>query len=280
LSISLNRNDLITIRQYLLGQLPEEQQQAIEQRLLTEDDLFEELEVAEDELFDEYVADELTSADRKQFEQYFLATPERQQELKFAAGLRQYVAKKTAVDDALERPVGVRPALDPTGHEAAWPDQSQTARPGQSQIAWLGRSQLYRIAAITAFVMIAGALWVTRLERHPPTSYAPFTLTISSNNRGDGGAATEIKLPLAADAARLYLKLPETLDQTTRFRVELLKDSGQTINIENVARIEQAAVIELPAAQLSPGEYALRLYVVKSDGTEQRINGSYFLSVK
>lgn len=263
--MSLNRNDLILIRQYLLGQLAEEEQQAIEQRLLTEDDLFEELEVSEDELFDEYVADELTPVDRKQFEEYFLSTPERQRELKFAAGLRQYVAKKTLPNDATPR-------------SASLPGAS---RAGRTPTAWLGQSQLYRIAAIAAFVVvIAGAFWFSRMDRHPPTKYATFTLTLSNNNRADGGAVTEINLPLTANAVRLYLKLPEALDQTARFRVELLKDSGQTINIENVARIEQAAVVELPAAQLSRGEYALRLYVVKPDGTEQRINGSYFLSVK
>ena len=112
------------------------------------------------------------------------------------------------------------------------------------------------------------------------TNYATFTLSISNNNRADGGAVTEINLPLKANAVRLYLKLPEALDQATRFRAELLKDTGETISVEKVARVEQAAVIELPAAQLSRGEYALKLFVVKSDGTEERINGSYFLSVK
>ena len=263
--MTLNRNDLIMIRQYLLGQLEEGQQQVIEQRLLTEDDLFEELEVAEDELSDEYVADELTPVDRKQFEQYFLSTPERQRELRFATDLRQYLAKKTARDEATERSVSLSPGL----------------RSEQVPLGWLGQTQLFRIAAIAAFVVvIAGGLWFTRLNRHTPTSYATFTLIIGNNNRADGGQATEINLPLAADAVRLYLKLPEALDQAARFRVELLKDSGETINIEKVARVEQAAVIELPDAQLSRGQYALKLYVVKSDGSEQRVNGSYFLSVK
>ena len=253
------------IRQYLLGQLEEGQQQVIEQRLLTEDDLFEELEVAEDELSDEYVADELTPVDRKQFEQYFLSTPERERELRFATDLRQYVAKKTARGEATERSVSL-----PRG-----------PRPERSPLAWLSQTQLFRIAAIAAFVVvIAGGLWFTRLDRHPPASYATFTLTISNNNRADGGPATEINLPLTADAVRLYLKLPEALDQAARFRVELLKDSGETVNIEKVARVEQAAVIELPARQLSRGQYALKVYVVKPDGTEQRINGNYFLSVK
>ena len=253
--MSLNRNEVILIRQYLLGQLAEEEQQAIEQRLLTEDALFEELEVTEGELFDEYVSNELTPIDRKQFEQYFLSTPERQRELKFAAGLREYVAKKSTVT------------------KGSWLERTP--------LAWFGQTQLSRIAAIAALlVVIGGAFWFTRLDRHPPTSYAAFTLTISNNDRAGSGSATEVNLPLTAEAVRLYLKLPEALDQATHFRVELLKESGETLNVEKVALIEQSAVIELPATQLSRGQYALKLYVVKPDGTEERINGSYFLSVK
>lgn len=259
--MSLNRNDVILIRQYLLGQLAEEEQQAVEQRLLTEDALFEELEVTEGELFDEYVANELTPADRKQFEQYFLSTPEHQSELKFAAGLREYVAKKTIGDDATQRSSG------------SWPKRTP--------LAWFGQTQLSRIAAIAAFVVvIAGAFWFIRMDRHPPTNYATFTLTLSNNNRADGGAVTEINLPPKANVVRLYLNLPEALDQATHFRVELLKESGETLNIERVALVEHAAVIELPATQLSRGQSALKLWVVKPDGTEERINGSYFLSVK
>ena len=257
--MSLNRNDVILIRQYLLGQLAEEEQQAIEQRLLTEDALFEELEVTEDELCDEYVADELTPVDRKQFEQYFLSTPERQGELKFAAGLREYVAKKTKRSRTVTK--------------GSWLERTP--------LAWIGQTQLSRIAAIAAFVVvIAGAFWFIRMDRHPPTNYASFTLTLSNNNRADGGVVTEINLPPKANVVRLYLNLPEALDQATHFRVELLKESGETLNIERVALVEHAAVIELPATQLSRGQYALKLYVVKPDGTEGRINGSYFLSVK
>jgi hypothetical protein len=261
--MTLNRNDLITIRQYLLGQLAEEQQQVVEQRLLTEDDLFEELEVVEGELSDEYLADELAAEDRTQFEHYFLSTPARQDELKFAAGLRHYVTKKTVGNEATER-------------SAALPRKL-----GRPPLAWLAQTQLFRIAAIAALVVvIAGAFWFTRIDRHPPTSYVAFTLLISNNNRADSVPVTEINLPLKADAVRLFLKLPAAFDQTTRFRAELLKDSGETIRIERVALVDEAAVIELPAAQLSQGQYALKLFVVKSDDSEQRINGSYFLNVR
>ena len=148
-------------------------------------------------------------------------------------------------------------------------------------MASLAQTQLFRIAAIAALVVvIAAAFWFTRIDRHPPTSYVAFTLPISNNNRADNVAVTEISLPLKADAVRLFLKLPAAFDQTTRFRAELLKDSGETISIERVALVDEAAVIELPAAQLSQGQYALKLFVVKSYDSEQRINGSYFLNVK
>lgn len=115
------------IRQYLLGQLAEQQQLAIEQRLLTEDGLFEELEAIEDELFDDYVADELTRDDRKQFEQYFLSTPARRQELEFAAGLHHYLAKKTVSE-------GANPSVSLPG--------------GSGPIAWFGQTQLDRKSVV------------------------------------------------------------------------------------------------------------------------------------
>ncbi|HEV7799236.1 MAG TPA: hypothetical protein VGO73_13840, partial [Pyrinomonadaceae bacterium] len=55
-----NHHDKNAVRQYLLRQLSDGDQRTIEQRLLTEDDLFEELEIAEDELIDEYLAEELS----------------------------------------------------------------------------------------------------------------------------------------------------------------------------------------------------------------------------
>ena len=91
--MALTRNDLITIRQYLLGQLGEEGQQDIEQRLLREDDLFQELEIAEEELIDEYVDQALSTAERKQFESYFRSTSERESKLEFATALHRYLSK-------------------------------------------------------------------------------------------------------------------------------------------------------------------------------------------
>jgi anti-sigma-K factor RskA len=261
--MALNRNDLNMIRQYLLGALPEEEQQIIEQRLLTEDDLYQDLDVVEDELVDEYVSKELPPAEHDRFENYFLSTPERERELNFARALHRYTAKKTNTAGAKDIPV---PPVRVTWLEGI-------------QLAWARQAQLVRSAAVAAaIVIIVAALWFRPQPK--PQSFATVALTMSNSNRGRGAEAKRVRLPLGADALRLYLKLPEQSAEATRYRVELLNENGETRSIERVGRDGQSIVAEIPAAQLTRGQYAFNVYVVKSDGTEQRIGGSYFLTVE
>src|ERR1041384_503134 len=90
--MTLHSNDQTTIRQYLLGELSDEaQRQQVEERLLTDDDFFQELEITEDELIDQYLTGALTADERRNFESHFLAAPERQRKLSFARALRKCV---------------------------------------------------------------------------------------------------------------------------------------------------------------------------------------------
>ncbi|HEX2521138.1 MAG TPA: hypothetical protein VHP35_03370, partial [Terriglobia bacterium] len=80
------------ICQYLLGKLAESEQRQIEEKLMTRDDLFQQLQVLEDELIDEYLHNTLSKTDRENFEKTFLSSPERQQKLQFARAFQSYVA--------------------------------------------------------------------------------------------------------------------------------------------------------------------------------------------
>src|SRR5262249_47198772 len=71
--------------------LNEEEQQAVEEALLADDELFDLLALAEDELTDEYVEGALSSTERERFENLFLPARERQRKLSFAMALRRYV---------------------------------------------------------------------------------------------------------------------------------------------------------------------------------------------
>ena len=78
--------------QYLLGKLAEDEQRQLEEQLMTQANLFEQLEVLEDELIDEYLRNTLSNKDREGFEKHFLSSPERHQKLRFAQAFRSYVA--------------------------------------------------------------------------------------------------------------------------------------------------------------------------------------------
>ncbi|HEX8922038.1 MAG TPA: tetratricopeptide repeat protein, partial [Pyrinomonadaceae bacterium] len=91
--MALDSTDRQEIKLYLLGRLePEDRAQRIEERILTEQDYYEELLVIEDEVIDQYLSNELSSDEREAFEQYFLRTPERARKLRFARAFGKYVA--------------------------------------------------------------------------------------------------------------------------------------------------------------------------------------------
>jgi outer membrane murein-binding lipoprotein Lpp len=67
------------LRRYMLGELTEVEQQAYEGRLLSEAEMFREVEelaeVVQDELVEDYVAGELSETQRRAFERYHLVCP-------------------------------------------------------------------------------------------------------------------------------------------------------------------------------------------------------------
>src|SRR5262249_2985795 len=84
--------DESSMKQYLLGQLSEEDSLRLEQQLMTSDETYQQLSLTEDDLIDDYVGDALSQEEREKFEGLFLSTPDRRQEVKFASALRRYVA--------------------------------------------------------------------------------------------------------------------------------------------------------------------------------------------
>jgi CHAT domain-containing protein/Tfp pilus assembly protein PilF len=96
-------DDHSLIRRYLLNQLTGEEQEEIERQLLTDEELFEDVQATEDELVDQYLAGQLNVDEAKVFERHFLATQEREQKLRFAKALRIYVATHTTRQRTAEK---------------------------------------------------------------------------------------------------------------------------------------------------------------------------------
>src|SRR5690242_9454183 len=104
MSPDLKSENLIT--QYLLGELPDEQQVEIEDRAFGDEEFMASLTSVENDLIDEYVRGELSDADRRRFESRFLASESRRKRVEFAKALARLLPE-TRVTERGTRTVGV-----------------------------------------------------------------------------------------------------------------------------------------------------------------------------
>ena len=79
----------MTVRQYLLGELPADEAERLEAEYFANDDRFAELLEAEDDLIEAYLSNALTAGDRSKFEQRFLSTPRGRQKVALLESLEQ-----------------------------------------------------------------------------------------------------------------------------------------------------------------------------------------------
>jgi hypothetical protein len=98
------------IKSYLLGELPEDEIEQLEESLFTDDELFSELQAAEMSLVDGYVRNELPHDERTRFEAEYLITPER----------RQKVSETKLFHDELN---AIRPLPKISKQKAGWFEQ-------------------------------------------------------------------------------------------------------------------------------------------------------------
>lgn len=237
------------MRRYLLDRVTEVEREEIEKAILTNDDAFEELEIAESDLVDDYVYDNLSPADRSQGEKVFFNSADAQEKVRFFRALHRYVDSNKPVSAAILTP------------PQRWWNQGWIFRTG---------------AACTVVAALLISVWYVRTHRTRPESFVAITLTLSDSNRGEGNKSASVGLPLAADALRLELQLPDK--NRGAYKVTLVSPSEEPLAIAE-QDVQYVKVI-IPSAQLKRGTYALHLYKLKPDGSEERVPGSYFFNVK
>ncbi|MET0647935.1 MAG: CHAT domain-containing protein [Pyrinomonadaceae bacterium] len=99
--MSTSQEDQERIRLYLLGELVEAEEEAVELRLLTEAEFAEELELVEEELVDQYAGGDLAQPDRARLERRFFDAPERRRKLRVALALRGQATEREARENKL-----------------------------------------------------------------------------------------------------------------------------------------------------------------------------------
>jgi hypothetical protein len=266
------------LRQYLLGELPPDAQQQLEEQLLADDVLYEELLVCEDELLDQYLAGTLPAEARGRVESHFLVTPARQQKLVFASAFKRYVAQ-----------TGAAAAATPSDEPAA--DLSAATRaaghaPRSSPPRFLfqfRRPVLSWALAAMLLLMISTVTWlaIKRPRPHIRTQVLAVTLTPGAVRGGDGGLQ-RLKPPAPDTLVQLQLELPSAEYQS--YTATLQTDDGRSVLTQNALKAETMAGahyvrFDVPAERLARGDYRVRLSGVARDTNAPEDVASYSFRV-
>jgi hypothetical protein len=147
MAADLNNEKLIA--RYLLGDLAEEQQVAIEDRAFSDKDYLALVTAVENDLIDEYVRRELSESERRQFETRFLASAERRKRVEFAKAL----ARVPVAAVAPERTVVSEPA------KWSWRDSLYAF------ISGLNPAAKFAVVAVMLLLLVGGAWLLTETLR-------------------------------------------------------------------------------------------------------------------
>ncbi|HKR13958.1 MAG TPA: hypothetical protein VJT15_17980 [Pyrinomonadaceae bacterium] len=260
--MALSTNDQGLIKEYLLGQLDDDEQQKIEERLMVEDDFFDEFEASKGELVEQYCAGELGETERDWLESHYLVSEEGKQRYLLAVAL-----------DCGKNPPRPQPIPEPI-------PESIEIKPAPP--SWFERASMvfkrpqWMVASATAVVLVmVFGVWMIRPEG---STYVGPTLVSEAIDRGssENGRKT-FKLPDGTGKLQLRLTLPQPSTPAASYRAELdNRIEGKPVTV--VASDAQTVTVEVPASLIPPGAYALILTALKSDGTDEKIPGQYYFN--
>ena len=240
--------DQATIRAYLLGRLSPEEQEKIEERLMVEDDLFQELEILKGELIEEYRAGGLSEQEHQSFEHGFLASKEGRRGQEFAV-----LIEGLGCSSPVPQPLTLIERLVSLFRQPQW------------AVAGM---------ASAALLVIIAVVGVRSLQQ--PPKFIAITLTNSAINRAAGDTQyTTVTVPRDASELRISLMLLQPGTPGAHYRVKLYNRREET-TFEPSGQEANSVTVVIPTRQVPPGPYALRIYEIKADGIEQQIRGEYF----
>ena len=274
-----------TARRYLLGELTEAEQSALEETYFNDAQVFAEVAAEENALVDDYVRDRLALETRHRFEAVYLSRPERRARVEFAEALL------TRVDASPAPSIG---------------DRSESPR-ANWLTAWLGHRPALAMATLAAAIVLGIAVWTalrsTRQEpeqqqttanaspstpttRPPEPTVAPtlsivtLAMTVGAGQRSSTPSApTTLEIPANTDTVRLALTLRER--DYGRYRVIV-----RAIGAEEILRRDDlkpslepsgpAFTIDVPASTFVSGDYMLTLQGATGTGEFDDLSQSLF----
>ena len=170
-----------TMIRYLLGELPEGEQAAMEEQYLADPRVFDELTRTETALVDDYVRGRLSAEMRRRFEQTYLADARRRDRVRFAEALVERVDRAGAEPSGQ----GVRP---PLVHE-------RDSGPGWW--SWLGLPRASKPIlgfAVAALLIVSTGLWLAIESGRARQESAQIAATQAEQERRTREAAEQARV--------------------------------------------------------------------------------------
>lgn len=230
------------ITAYLLEELTEQESEQFEEQCFSQDEWPDQLDAAEQDLIDAYLRNELTSDRKRRFQERYLTTDARKARVLAASTLYQ--------------------TLCPVQKQSIWPE-------------WL-RAFVQRplVPQTTIAILVLVAVVIVILVPRSPRTFTQIELAMSTSDRATGVQSEKVSLPLSTEALQIHLKLPEPSADTAGYSVQWQDTYSQVRELKIDSQDAQSLVVTIPANQLTPGQYLLRLFK-KGD-----VIGNYFFTAE
>lgn len=275
------------LRKHLLGDLSEEESEAVERRLLQEDDLSELAEAVESEILEAYAKGELSPERRARVKRFLSSSPSGRLRLAVLSGLATLAAESAVPSNVLPFP---RPDLSRPLHRVAaiaamlaiavasfllvpirpdLPDQTAT-------VPAIRQPRAPRVPVIRPVPPLdkSGPVLIAETPQPTPTpSPSPSFVVIQlalSVARDEGQESPGFDVP-ADQIARLQIQLRERDKGYSSYQV-ILKDgldeeSQRWEALQPTATGgEQTLVVQVPAGQLQEGRYTATIQGITPEG--------------
>jgi len=298
---------------YLLGDLPETEQTAVEQEYFADPEKFEEVWASENDLVDRYVRGRLSRAERELFERNYLQSPKHRERVATSRKLLEAADSQAAESGVAPQVIAPAPGrlmellnalltprfLAPAAafllllSALSWMaiERSRLNKEIEKTKAQLSdqQSREREIAAQLAVEREQSGKLKSELDRaletlaqepsHTLPSILTFLLTPGQAPRGWGETQRQITIPRETDLIRLQIKVEKS--DSRRFQASIRKVGGPRVwNQRSLTPRSGAITVNVPADKLPVDDYILTLSATTPTGETEEINSYPFRVVR
>jgi hypothetical protein len=257
----------LLIRQYLLGELDQNDQEKLEQRVITNPDYKEEVLITEEELLEEFVNGTLPVRELESFNRMY-SSPAQQRKVKIAQALNRHASEHS-------------PVVQP---------MAQHKRAKSLFELFSTKNRFHQLSLAALIIVVIGsailAYWLIAHQKNPDYEALLRLNQFGSELLKPDSSLVAVPLPsllfrgtgeprnisITKQTRTVQLWLPDPSGGAYSFRAILKRSDGSevfTLEDLRARQVDQKSwlVLQIPAEMLTPQGYQLEIYEKRTDGT-------------